>query len=385
MRTFSIIAATAAALLSAQAASAQLIAADSFDSAVYDTDEIRFDETGPNNDGDIVTTGWSGGTPWVSGTGNLTWNSISLGNGGVSYDDASDGKGRYIANSFDFFRQSFHNLDSYTPADTYFMSFFVDPGGSFLSSGSREYATVGFTNAVTSASFNNTSADNVFGLQVGFRGEDAGADADTTDLIIRARDLSGDLADTVLVADAGNEPFGGTFHVLMKVDINVGGGTADDVTYWVNPADVTSEVTLTSSSAATGSISTAAFEATDSVTRLNVLTSNWARGFFYDEARFGYDLSSVAGPPVAQDDADFDGDGDVDVSDVLTYQRGFGVGTTQPEGDADGDGVVDADDLAVIESQFGTGDAVAAISAVPEPASLLLVLCGLGACGLRRR
>ncbi len=382
MRTFSIVASAAAIVwVGAQAASAQIIAADSFNSAEYVT-ETRLDQTGPFGDGDVLTEGFMGLDPWVSGTANLQWDAISLNNPGVSYDDASDGKGTYLASSFDFFRQAFHNLDPYTPADSYFMSFFVNPGGSFLATGSREYATIGFTNVVDSASFNNTSIDNVFGLQVGFRGEDAGAAADTADLILRARDLaSGDLTDTVLIADAANV----TYHVLMKVDVNVGGGTADDVTYWVNPADVTSEATLDTSSAATGSVSTAALDATDSITRLNLITSNWARSFFFDEARFGYDLSSVAGPPVITDDADFDGDGDVDVSDVLTYQRGFGVGTTQPEGDADNDGDVDADDLTVIENQFGDGEAVAAIGAVPEPTSLVTALLGLALLGTRRR
>ena len=52
-------------------------------------------------------------------------------------------------------------------------------------------------------------------------------------------------------------------------------------------------------------------------------------------------------------DADFDGDGDVDLADLMRWQRGFAVGTTQAEGDADHDLDVDGDDLAEWRDQFG--------------------------------
>lgn len=76
------------------------------------------------------------------------------------------------------------------------------------------------------------------------------------------------------------------------------------------------------------------------------------------------------------DDPDFDGDGDVDLADLMILQRGFGVGSTQSEGDADGNGVIDAADLAIWEGAFD-GGAVSAAAVVPEPASLGLSLAGL--------
>ncbi len=84
-------------------------------------------------------------------------------------------------------------------------------------------------------------------------------------------------------------------------------------------------------------------------------------------------------------DADFDNDGDTDVNDLLTLQRGFGVGTTNADGDTNGDMVVDATDLANTEAAFGDGEALAAIGAVPEPTTLGLLAAGAGGLALPRR
>ena len=68
-------------------------------------------------------------------------------------------------------------------------------------------------------------------------------------------------------------------------------------------------------------------------------------------------------------DGDFDADGDVDGADFLKWQR---------------DGL-SAGDLADWQASYGPGIAAAASTAVPEPASLLLlVLGGLATCGVRR-
>ena len=70
------------------------------------------------------------------------------------------------------------------------------------------------------------------------------------------------------------------------------------------------------------------------------------------------DIGALEDQPVA-DSADFDTDGDVDGSDFLAWQRGFGTAApnaTPADGDANGDKVVDATDLLVWEDQFGSLD-----------------------------
>lgn len=84
------------------------------------------------------------------------------------------------------------------------------------------------------------------------------------------------------------------------------------------------------------------------------------------------------------DDADFNGDGAVDGSDLLAWQRGVG-GTSA--GDANGDGAVNGLDLAIWQSQYGVAiPALGAGLAVPEPMSILpLTLAALAAAATSRQ
>jgi hypothetical protein len=93
----------------------------------------------------------------------------------------------------------------------------------------------------------------------------------------------------------------------------------------------------------------------------------------------------VVGVAAATSSADFNSDGSIDGADFLILQRGFGaIGNgVRATGDANGDGNVDANDLEVWKSQFGPASSM---TAVPEPASILVVvLAGAGGWLLRRR
>ena len=82
---------------------------------------------------------------------------------------------------------------------------------------------------------------------------------------------------------------------------------------------------------------------------------------------------------VVTDSADFDEDGDVDIADLMIWQRGYGAtgSGTLATGDANGDSNVDDLDLAVWHDQFGAGSgSLGAIAAVPEPAVWALALLG---------
>ena len=87
----------------------------------------------------------------------------------------------------------------------------------------------------------------------------------------------------------------------------------------------------------------------------------------------------------AADSANFDGDDDVDGEDFLIWQRFAGGPGGLSEGDANNDGNVDEDDLAIWEAQYGLPVPLSAISSVPEPQSICLLLWGLLALSGRRR
>ena len=76
-----------------------------------------------------------------------------------------------------------------------------------------------------------------------------------------------------------------------------------------------------------------------------------------------YVLRVVKGLPPA----DFDEDFDVDVSDLMLWQRGFNIQSPNAvlsDGDADGDQDVDSDDLALWAAQFGTSTPVPAVISI---------------------
>lgn len=98
---------------------------------------------------------------------------------------------------------------------------------------------------------------------------------------------------------------------------------------------------------------------------------------------------SITVVPAAVDNADFDGDGDVDGADFLTWQRGLGLSgpaATMAAGNANSDTVINGADLAVWRAQFGL-PAVPAVGTIPEPGTVLLALLAapLGLLARRNR
>jgi pectate lyase len=88
------------------------------------------------------------------------------------------------------------------------------------------------------------------------------------------------------------------------------------------------------------------------------------------------------------ENADFDGDGDVDGRDFLIWQRGFGLIDQGDNslGDANGDGDVDAGDLAIWQTQYANpSEPLSSQTAVPEPAASLLMALAVGVWALKRQ
>ncbi len=92
----------------------------------------------------------------------------------------------------------------------------------------------------------------------------------------------------------------------------------------------------------------------------------------------------VDAAPTPEFNADFDGDGDVDGRDFLTWQRNSGLesGATLSQGDANGSGSVNLFDLHIWQQQYGTTGL--SLVSVPEPNGLMLAILGLLAMRFHR-
>jgi hypothetical protein len=100
----------------------------------------------------------------------------------------------------------------------------------------------------------------------------------------------------------------------------------------------------------------------------------------YADANFvaSFDLPAEALP------GDYDASGAVDGADLTVWRGQFGqTGAQTADGDSDGD--VDGNDLLVWQQHVGQTGAVGAISAIPEPAGLLLAAIAMAALGVHRR
>ncbi|QEG33206.1 hypothetical protein Pr1d_04670 [Bythopirellula goksoeyrii] len=105
----------------------------------------------------------------------------------------------------------------------------------------------------------------------------------------------------------------------------------------------------------------------------------------FDMDFLSYQIGVIAPLAAPVENADFDGDGDVDGRDFLIWQRNFNTGTTMAQGDANGDSMVNGADLAIWQNQYGTSPLTATFAAVPEPSALLLGLVAAMSCVNQRR
>jgi len=162
---------------------------------------------------------------------------------------------------------------------------------------------------------------------------------------------------------------------LWGVDVNLPGVTDSFFTSSLNhffnfviPSSLSSVNLSAISSAMPSAFTTMSFPREDGTAQGQVAlsASDWAL------------FTPTSAPPL---DGDFDGDGDVDGSDFLALQRGFGesMGATLSQGDADHDGNVNSTDLSLWASNFGTVNSAlsSAVSTVPEPTTFSIVLAAI--------
>ncbi len=115
------------------------------------------------------------------------------------------------------------------------------------------------------------------------------------DLVMRYRDTTGmTSADQTLVSNA---VAGQTYLIVAEVNVN-GMSPIDPVTYWVNPTDLSSVGGLNGSTSIQGTVNTYSFQGSSTgngdFTRLNYAAYDYTGDAFFDEARLGTTLASIA-------------------------------------------------------------------------------------------
>ena len=135
------------------------------------------------------------------------------------------------------------------------------------------------------------------------------------------------LQDTVLLAGTTEAPLDNrTFLVMLKLEVNSGENGEDQVTYWVNPGDVSSEAAATASTSLTGTFDTFAMDQNDRIDRMIALASSYeSRSFFFDEMRLATTFEALRGDlPVTGLVGDYNNDSVVDAADYTVWRDNLG-------------------------------------------------------------
>ena len=248
-----------------------------------------------NQPATLVNTGFVNG-PYGSGSGTSQFSATTTGliSAGAN-SDATTGKVNYGAAPLDAnVRSNARNLSPAAPASgTYYVSHLMQRGNIPQAAGAG-FVLTGFGNAIVPAP--GTTTGNLAGLFVGFAQN--GVTDNFGNLVIRHRN-TGDTAttpttaDVVLVDGATTSTFGLNYHVVMKIDLNVS-GDADAVSWWLNPTDGSSDASLTSTAAASGTFNSFALTGAADLARLNYTSFQWNGNAFFDEPRLATDLAGLS-------------------------------------------------------------------------------------------
>lgn len=295
-RSTPLLAATLSAGLAAPALG-QLYVADDYNigaapaAGEYTEDQLK------NQPAGLVNTGFANG-PYNGGTGTGQFQATTVDLGGTLATPSS-GKVIYAAAPLDGIRRSnARNLDggALPASGPLYISHTVNRGG-IPAAGGDGYVLTGFGNFVQPT--RGATAGFLDGLFVGFAQNSTANPNSFGDLVIRARTTAAQTAeDIVLLDDAVSSTGNNTYTVVMKVDVNNGGGSGDPVTWFLDPTDFTSDITLASSAAATGSFASFAF-GDASPDRLNYDSVSWNGNVFFDQPRIAGSSADLVIPEPA--------------------------------------------------------------------------------------
>jgi hypothetical protein len=283
----------------ASPASASLIATDPYliGPGGYGTGNLRLQPSVP-------ATGFLAGSTYSMGSITNNW---LIGAGGlVPSDPANAGQVSYMGfasdNAVRSTARALTPISPTTSTGTYWFSINVSQDGTSvpIAGAPNGYALAGYGNTVPPLL--GTTAGNLEGLFFGFAHEPNDAPGSQGDLVIRYRNGTSSSTDAILV-NGSRANF--TYTIIAKLDVNVNGGSTDNLTYWVNPTNTSSEAGLDSSSLVTNFANpqaTLAFQNTDDFFRLTYSAQSWtgdARSANFGDPTLGTTLADVTVPEPA--------------------------------------------------------------------------------------
>jgi hypothetical protein len=302
MRRYSVlIAAISAALLPTAAARAVLIAGDSY--LIGSSPSAGQYTAATALATQYATVIIPGFTTGGGGTGTAQFQSQT--NGLVSTADqataSGSGKVGYLnPAATTLTRSTAHNLATVPNSSVYYESYLVNEGtwNAASAGAAARSILVGFGNATTPTAAGTTAA--ATGLFVGFAQDgSAGQYTDGGNLVIRYdSNASNTIADVDVLDGSTATVQNVTNLVVAEIDVPASG--LDTVNWWLNPSDGTSDATLTSTAATSGTFQGAIVNDANpgsSFTRLNYISQGWGdssgAGAYFDEPRLSSDLAGL--------------------------------------------------------------------------------------------
>jgi len=308
MRRYSVlIAAIIAALLPGAAARAALIAGDSY--LIGSTPSAGQYTSGSSLASQYATVIIPGFTTSGGGTGTAQFQTQTSGLVSAADQATSTGSGKigYINPGVTTVaRSTAHNLSTVPNSSVYYESYLVNEGtwNATSAGAAARSILVGFGNATTPTAAGTTAA--ATGLFVGFAQDgSSGEYTDGGNLVIRYdSNASNTMADVDVLDGSTGKVQNTTYLVVAEIDVPASG--LDTVDWWLDPTDGTSDATLTSTAAASGTFLGDIVNDSSpgsSFTRLNYISQGWGdssgSSAYFDEPRLSSDLPGL-GLTVAQ-------------------------------------------------------------------------------------
>ena len=246
----------------------------------------------------VPATGFLAGSTYNMGSG--TSNFIVNSGGLVGTDPSNAGQVNYSGvgsdNAVRSVARALTPISPTTSTGTYWFSINVSQDGTSV-------PVPGTTNGYALAGYGNTippllgpTAGNLQGLFFGFAHESTDATGNDGDLVIRYRNGASSSTDAVLVT---NSTANLAYTIIAKLDVNVNGGSTDNLTYWVNPTNTSNEAGLDSSSLVSNfanPLGTLAFQNTADFFRLTYSAQDWngdGRSANFGDPTLGTTLADV--------------------------------------------------------------------------------------------